>query len=137
MDKRKHPRLPKCLPLEFEAGQAKSAKSSKRQGVVGNISLGGMFFQCKEAPKLENGQILEFTVAISSGPLATDHHEVSYFKGEGSVVRVEPPKEGSPFFGVAVQFSQPLSLAGVMETHVQATEHAPLVPGESGNLEKT
>ncbi len=118
MDNRKHPRLPKCLPLEYEVGRSKSAKSPKKQGVLGNISLGGMFFQCKEPPKLEAGQILEFTVAIASGPAATDHHEISYFKGQGSIVRIEPPKEGSPFFGIAVQFSQPLSLAGVMETHV-------------------
>jgi hypothetical protein len=117
MEKRKHPRLPKCLPLEFEVGRAPSAKSSKGQGVVGNISLGGMFFQCKEPPKVEQGQTLEFTVAFSSSPLAADHHEVSYFKGAGSVVRVDPPKEGSPFFGIAVQFSQPLSLTGIIETH--------------------
>jgi hypothetical protein len=137
MDHRKHPRLPKCLPLEFDVGPSKSAKSPKRQGVLGNISLGGMFFQCKEPPKMEQGQILEFTVAISSGPQTPDHHEVSYFKGEGSVVRVEAPKEGSPFFGIAVQFSQPLSLAGVMETHVQIQDHPPTVPGASGNLKKT
>ena len=134
MDHRKHPRLPKCLPLEFEVGRAKAAKPSKRQGVVGNISLGGMFFQCKELPKMEQGEILEFTVAISSGHLVADHHEVSYFKGAGSIVRVDPPKEGSPFFGIAVQFSQPLSLAGVMETQVQ--EHTPPDPGASGNLKK-
>jgi hypothetical protein len=132
MDKRKHPRLPKCLPLEFGMGPAKAAKSPKRQGVLGNISLGGMFFQCKEPPKMEPGQTLEFTVAISSGPLPTDHHEVSYFKGEGSVVRVESPKEGSPFFGIAVQFSQPLSLTGVMESHVQVPDHPPAGPGASG-----
>ncbi|MEW6658368.1 MAG: PilZ domain-containing protein [Thermodesulfobacteriota bacterium] len=132
MEKRKHPRLPKCLPLEFEVGRSKSAKPSKRQGVLGNISLGGMFFQCKEPPKVEQGQVLEFTVAISSGPLAADHHEVSYFKGEGAVVRVDHPKEGSPFFGIAVQFSQPLSLAGIMETHGQVPDPAPPVPGASG-----
>jgi hypothetical protein len=137
MDKRKHPRLPKCLPLEYEVGLSKLAKSPKRQGVLGNISLGGMFFQCKEPPKLECGQNLEFTVAISSDPLSSDHHEVSYFKGAGSVVRIEPPKEGSPFFGIAVQFSQPLSLAEVMEAHSQVPDHTPPVPGASGNLENT
>lgn len=133
MDQRKHPRLPKCLPLEFKAGQA--AKSSKTQGVVGNISLGGMYFQCSEPPKLASGQILEFTVAISSdNPLATDHHhEVSYFKGSGSVVRVESPKKGSPFYGIAVQFSQPLTLAGMMETQAEVTP----APETSRNLEKT
>ena len=134
MDQRKHPRLPKCLPLEFKVGQAKAAKSPKTQGVVGNISLGGMYFQCTEPPKLASGQILEFTVAMSVDPLATDHHhEVSYFKGTGSVVRVEPPKTGSPFFGIAVEFSQPLTLAGVMDTQTQDTPD----PAASGNLEKT
>ncbi|MHB8068256.1 MAG: PilZ domain-containing protein [Desulfobaccales bacterium] len=134
MDQRKHPRLPKCLPLEFKVGQSKAAKSSKTQGVVGNISLGGMYFQCTEPPKLASGQILEFTVAMSVDPLATDHqHSVSYFKGAGSVVRVESPKKGSPFFGIAVQFSQPLTLSGVMETQVQVTP----VPAASENLEKT
>ena len=132
MNNRKHPRLPKCLPCEFDCGQSQPGKSPKKKGVVGNISLGGMFFQCKEPPKLEQGQILEFTVAISSETRVTDHHEVSYFKGAGSVVRVETPKEGSPFFGIAVQFSQPLSLAGIMETHDQVPGDAPLAPGASG-----
>jgi len=118
--------------VEFEVGRSKSAKSPKRQGVVGNISLGGMFFQCKEPPKVEQGQVLEFTVAISSGLLATDQHEISYFKGEGAIVRIDPPKGGSPFFGVAVQFSQPLSLAGIMETNVQVPDHPPPAPGISG-----
>jgi hypothetical protein len=136
MDHRKHPRLPKCLPLEFEVGRAKAAKPPKRQGVVGNISLGGMFFQCKEPPHMEQGETLEFTVAISSGHLAPDHHEVSYFKGAGSIVRVEPPKKGSPFFGIAVQFSQPLSLTGVMETQVQVPKPTPPDPDAPGNLKK-
>ncbi len=134
MDQRKHPRLPKCLPLEFNVGRPKAAKSQKTQGVLGNISLGGMYFQCTSPPQVEAGQVLEFTVAISADPLAPDqHHEISYFKGAGSVVRVESPKKGSPFFGIAVQFSEPLTLAGVMETQVQA---APL-SAASEDLEKT
>jgi hypothetical protein len=132
MDHRKHPRLPKCLPLEFEVDRSKPSKPPKCQGVLSNISLGGMFFQCKEPPKVEPGQVMEFTVAMASGPLAADHHEVSYFKGEGAVVRVEHPKKGSPFFGIAVQFSQPLSLTEVMETNVQVPEHPAAVPGSSG-----
>ena len=134
MDQRKHPRLPKCLPLEFNVGRSIAAKSQKTKGVLGNISLGGMYFQCASPPQVEAGQVLEFTVAFTSDPLAPDHHhEVSYFKGAGAVVRVEAPKKGSNFFGIAVQFSEPLTLAGVMETQVQV---AP-VPAASGNLEKT
>lgn len=121
MNKRKHPRLPKSLPMEYKAGPKKSAKSPKGQGVVGNISLGGMFFKCAGPLKLESGQILEFTVAMACNPAASGPHETSFFKGQGTVVRIEPPEEGSPFFGIAVQFSQPLSLAQVMETHVQVS----------------
>jgi c-di-GMP-binding flagellar brake protein YcgR len=119
MNKRKHPRLPKSLPMEYQVGPKKSAKSPQGQGVVGNISLGGMFFKCAGPLKLESGQTLEFTVAMACNPAAPGPHETSFFKGQGTVVRIEPPEEGSPFFGIAVQFSQPLSLAQVMETPVQ------------------
>ncbi|RJR47910.1 MAG: PilZ domain-containing protein [Deltaproteobacteria bacterium] len=129
MDKRKHPRLPKSLPMQYEAGPKKSARSPKGQGVVGNISLGGMFFKCAGPLKLESGQTLEFTVAMACNPAAPGPHETSFFKGQGTVVRIEPPEEGSPFFGIAVQFSQPLSLSQVMET----TE-TPIQVSTLGNL---
>lgn len=137
MNKRKHPRLPKSLPLQYEKGQEESAKSSKGQGVLGNISLGGMFFKCAGPLHLESGQTLEFTVAIADSPAAPGRHETSFFKGQGSIVRIDPPEEGSPFFGIAVQFSQPLSLAQVMAAPDQAFNHAAQVPAPAGTPEKT
>jgi len=136
MNKRKHPRFPKCVPLEYEM-QGKSAKYPKGQGVLSNISLGGMFFKCASPLKLESGQMLEFTVAIASGPASPGYRETSYFKGQGSIVRIEPPEEGSPFFGIAIQFSQPLSLAEVMETQVQVQSQEDPVQPPAGSSEKT
>lgn len=115
MEKRQHPRLYKCLPMEYQVGQPDAAEVREGQGVVKDISLGGIYFKCKDPLPFATGQTLEFTINTTPVPRKPGPSERSTFKGKGQVVRIEPPEKNSPYFGVAVQFLQPIDLAKVVQ----------------------
>jgi hypothetical protein len=78
------------------------------QVVLSNMGQGGIYFRCKDEPTFEPGQIIEFTMDISTDTTLTEKPAFSYFKGRGKVIRIDPPQGYHTFFGVAVEFLNPL-----------------------------
>lgn len=110
MENRKHRRIYKTLPMKYQAGTPEPAESQEAKGTLKDISLGGIYFKCKGPLVLAPGQVLDFTIATATHALGTEEEEPPCFKGQGSVVRIDAPEKDSPFFGVAVQFLEPLDL---------------------------
>ncbi len=111
MEKRKHRRIPKLLPLQFKANQDQAAKSRETPGFLKDISMGGIYFKCKDVPSFALGHILDFNIdTINDTSLAekTDH---LIFKGRGRVVRIDRPLANSSYYGIAVEFLTPLDMS--------------------------
>jgi hypothetical protein len=111
MEKRKHRRIPKLLPLQFKANHDQADKSREVPGFLKDISLGGIYFKCKEPPAFPLGHLIDFnidTVDASSLAQKTEHF---IFKGRGKVVRIDHPSSNSSYFGIAVEFLTPLDMS--------------------------
>ncbi len=107
MEKRKYKRVPKCIAMKYKATGPES-KESEPAAILSNMSSGGIYFRCKEEPAFEPGQIIDFTMDISTDTTLTEKPAFCYFKGRGKVIRIDPPQEYHTFFGVAVEFLTPL-----------------------------
>jgi hypothetical protein len=107
MEKRKHKRVPKCIAMKYRAAGPES-KESEPPAILSNMSSGGIYFRCKEEPEFEPGQIIEFTMDISTDTTLPEKPAFCYFRGRGTVIRIDPPQGCHRFFGVAVEFLTPL-----------------------------
>lgn len=114
MDKRKHRRIYKSLPMSYQTAAPVSEESQEDRGTLKDISLGGIYFKCKGPLMFTPGQVLDFTIASTPHTTSADKKPSPCFQGQGSVVRIDPPRKESPFFGVAVQFLEPLDLAQML-----------------------
>jgi c-di-GMP-binding flagellar brake protein YcgR len=112
MDKRRFRRLYKTLPMDYEASAQGANGPAQGRGVLKDISLGGVYFMCQDVLNLALGHFLKFTITCRKTPPHCS--DMSLFQGHGSVVRIEPPRQHSPFFGVAVEFLKPLSLSSLI-----------------------
>jgi len=108
MEKRKYKRVPKCLAMKHKAVKPESGEPSEPTAVLANMSSGGIYFRCKDEPKYEIGQLIEFTIDISSDTTLSKQPAFFNFKGQGRVIRIDPPKDFHTFYGVAVEFLTPL-----------------------------
>ena len=94
--------------MKYKTDIHESEEPPEPKAVLSNMSSGGIYFRCKDQPKLEIGQIIEFTMDISSDTTLSEQPTYCYFKGQGKVIRMDPPKGYHTFFGVAVEFLNPL-----------------------------
>jgi hypothetical protein len=109
MERRRFPRLYLSLPMQYHVFLPESEESVAGQGVLKNISLGGIFFQCEAPAALKKGRIVDFT--LTALPYNSDFPMTGHLRAQGLVVRVEPPPQESSYSGVAVEFLRGPALA--------------------------
>jgi hypothetical protein len=100
--------------MQYCATPEETGESEGGAAVLKDISLGGIYFKVRDPVSFKTGQVLEFTIRTSSHDPMAGGEEPSSLKGEGKIVRLDPPAKGSPFFGVGVQFMQPLDLSAMV-----------------------
>ena len=102
MDNRRHPRLHLQLPIRFIVEQPETRDSQAGQGMLKNISYGGILFQAEPPLPIKPGQIREFYF-YPMGEHA-QKCDLTHFAAQGLVLRIEPPDPNSSAYGVAIQF---------------------------------
>jgi len=105
MEKRRFPRLKTSLPAMYHVRNPKSGEIWSGQGLLKNISIGGLYFTCEAPPPLEVGHIRDFNFDISMPPREDYDPELTL---RGRVVRIEQPGLESAPVGIAVEFVHPL-----------------------------
>jgi hypothetical protein len=111
MDERRHPRLHLRLPIRFIVEQPETRDSQAGQGMLKNISYGGILFQAEPPLPVERGQIREFSFCLN--PDTKKECDLAHFHAQGLVLRIEPPDPNSSAYGVAVQFLSALTMKDV------------------------
>lgn len=111
MEKRKHHRIPKLLPLKFKADQPQPEESLECPGFLKDISLGGIYFKCKEPPSFTPGHIIDFNIDTANDTSLTEKTNHFIFRGRGKVVRIDEPGPNSYYYGIAVEFLTPLDMS--------------------------
>lgn len=102
MDKRRHPRLHLEVPIRFIVAQPETRDSQDGEGMLKDISRGGILFQVEPPLPVEPGQIREFSFFLI--PENTEQRDLAHFHAQGLVLRIDPPDPNSSAYGVAVQF---------------------------------
>ena len=107
MEKRRHPRLHLQLPIRFIVEQPETRDSQDGEGILKDISYGGILFQVEPPLPVEPGQIREFSFFLT--PDNTQQCDLAHFQAQGLVLRIDPPDPNSSAYGVAVQFLSALT----------------------------
>ena len=102
MKDRRHPRLNLQLPIRFIVEQPEERDSQVGQGMLKNISFGGILFQVEPPLPVLQGQVREFSFYLM--PENTKQSDLTHLEAQGLVLRIEPPDPNSSAYGVAVQF---------------------------------
>ena len=105
-ERRLYNRLVLALPVKYSLEKDNGDCSL---GVLKNISLGGLYFECPPPLALEAGQILHLNVAATLPSL--DLQDTSHLSARGEVVRLDPPTVSSRPCGVAVRFLDELNFS--------------------------
>jgi hypothetical protein len=71
-------------------------------GVLKNISLGGLYFECPWPVDVAAGQILNLSIAATLPSL--DLQDTSYLSARGEVLRLDQPAASGRNCGIAVRF---------------------------------
>jgi c-di-GMP-binding flagellar brake protein YcgR len=108
MDNRRHPRLHIHLPIRFIVEQPEKRDSQAGQGILKNISYGGMLFLVEPPLPVKRGQVREFSFYLF--PEKSKQCDLAHFHAQGVVLRIEPPAPDSSAYGVAVQFLSALKM---------------------------
>jgi hypothetical protein len=116
MEKRKHRRIPKLLPLQFKANRDQAENSQETPGFLKDISLGGIYFKCKESPAFALGHLIDFNIDTIDDSVIAEKTEHFIFKGQGKVVRIDHPGPNSSYYGIAVEFLTPLDMSRFART---------------------
>ena len=111
MEQRRFRRIPKLQPMKFKAIVPESDDSKEIPAFLQDFSLGGIFFKSKEPPTFAVGHAIDFHIDTTSRRSPTEKPDYHYFKGQGKVVRIEPPGAQSSFFGIAVEFLTPMDMS--------------------------
>ena len=91
------------IPMTYQVQVPESPEISwMGSGVVENVSLIGLYFRSNDTPRLEEGQIRDFT--FTSTKEHPDYPETDFIIAKGRVVRIEPPEPGKQDTGVAIEF---------------------------------
>jgi hypothetical protein len=111
MDQRRHPRLHLRLPIRFIVEQPETGECQSGNGMLKNISYGGILFQAEPPLPVERGNIREFYFYLN--PDMKKESDATPFQARGLVLRIEPPDPDSSAYGVAVQFLSALAMQDV------------------------
>lgn len=107
MEKRRFPRIAKCLPMEYSCRLPDSGDICSGKGGTQDVSRGGIYFKCDQ-PQLDFGWRIDLTI------IEIIHQPIGYktlkLKLEGQVARIEAPGGTATHHGVAVQFLVPMSV---------------------------
>jgi len=107
MQNRRHPRLHLQLPIRFIVEQPETRDSQSGQGMLKNISYGGILFQVEPPLPVQPGHVREFSFFLT--PENKKEGDLAHFHAQGLVLRIEPPDPNSSAYGVAVQFLSALT----------------------------
>lgn len=107
MNKRRHPRLHLELPIRFIVAQPETRECQDGEGMLKDISCGGILFQVEPPLPVEPGQIREFSFFLV--PEHAAPRDLTHFHAQGLVLRIDPPEQDSSAYGVAVQFLSALT----------------------------
>jgi hypothetical protein len=99
MDRRQFPRMITNLPIGYQVQLKDDPEPASGQGLLENISQGGMYFSSSPPPWLFKGDLGNFTLHT-----APDAPFPSRLTAWGKVVRIEPLARPAAAFGIAVQF---------------------------------
>ncbi|MBU4356208.1 MAG: PilZ domain-containing protein [Proteobacteria bacterium] len=102
MEKRRHQRLHLQLPIRFIVEQPETRDSQSGQGMLKDISYGGILFQVKPPLPVQPGHVREFSFFLT--PEKKKERDLEHFQARGLVLRIELPDQNSSAYGVAVQF---------------------------------
>jgi hypothetical protein len=114
MDNRRHPRLSMQLPIRFIVEQPETRDSQAGQGILKNISFGGILFEVEPPLPVQPGQVREFSFYLM--PEKTQQCDLTHFEAQGLVLRIESPDPNSSAYGVAVQFLSALKKKDMIMT---------------------
>lgn len=114
MDKRRHPRLYLQVPIRFIVEQPETQDSQDGEGILKDISTGGMLLKVEPPLPVELGNIREFSLFLI--PENTQQCDLAHFQAQGLVLRIDPPDPNSSAYGVAVQFLSALTKKDVAIT---------------------
>jgi len=114
MDNRRHPRLHLKLPIRFIVEQPGMKDSQDGEGILKNISYGGILFQVEPPLPVQLGHIREFSFFLT--PENDKQCDLAHFHAQGLVLRIDPPDPNSSAYGVAVQFLSALTKEDVTIT---------------------
>jgi hypothetical protein len=107
MDNRRHPRLHLQLPIRCIVEQPETRDSQTGEGMLKNISYGGILFQVEPPLPVQPGHIREFSFFLT--PEKNQQRDLTHLQAQGLVLRIEPPDPNSSAYGVAVQFLSALT----------------------------
>jgi len=105
-ERRRYNRLVLSLPVKYSV---KKDNGDCSLGILKNISLGGLYFECPPPVALEAGQVLYLSIAATLPSL--DLQDTSHLSAKGEVVRLDPPVVSSRPCGVAVRFLDELNFS--------------------------
>lgn len=108
-EKRRHNRLVLTLPVRFHEASGDAGGQPGGLGVLKNISLGGLYFECPPPVALKQGQILQFTIAAPLPSL--DIPGTSHLAARGEVLRLDQLLGADRACGVAVRFLEELTFS--------------------------
>ena len=108
-DKRRHNRLMLTLPVRFYEISGEAGEEPLGLGVLKNISLGGLYFECPPPVNIKPGQVLQFTIAASLPTL--DILGTSHLEATGEVLRLDHLLGAGRACGVAVRFLEELTFS--------------------------
>ena len=111
MDKRRHPRIHLEVPIRFIVAQPEMRDSHNGEGILKDISYGGVLFQAEPPLPVEPGQIREFSFFLM--PDKDKQCAPQHLHAQGLVLRIESPDPNSSAYGVAVQFLSALTTEDV------------------------
>ncbi|HZK13690.1 MAG TPA: PilZ domain-containing protein [Desulfobaccales bacterium] len=107
MDNRRHPRLHLHLPIRFIVSQPETRDCQDGEGILTNISYGGILFQVEPPLAVQPGHVREFSFFLT--PENDQQRDLAHFHAQGLVLRIDPPDPNSSAYGVAVQFLSALT----------------------------
>jgi len=115
LERRRFVRLPLSLRVEFVTAAPETGELRRGQGIMRDVSLGGLAFDCEPGHALALGQVLSLSIAL---PLAhEDLPGTSHLSAKGQVVRLEAPEYLPGAAAVAVTFLADPLLGGPLPEH--------------------
>ena len=114
MENRRHPRLHLQLPIRFIVEQPETRDSQAGQGILKNISYGGILFQVEPPLPVKPGQVRDFSFYLT--PEHTKQCDLAHFEPRGWSCASNPRTPNSSAYGVAVQFLSALKQKDVAIT---------------------